>query len=86
MCMLISFVLSQVTRQSKHFLTVFVVFYSSYFIYSYSISRGFDIRHLFEVNSRIEAKRTRNKRGLSCAKLSQQSIKSLGPMELFFLV
>ena len=27
-----------------------------------------------------------NKRGLSCAKLSQQSIRFLGPMELFFLV
>ena len=26
-----------------------------------------------------------NKRGLSCAKLSQQSIRFLGPMELFFL-
>ena len=25
-----------------------------------------------------------NKRGLSCAKLSQQSIRFLGPMELFF--
>ena len=32
----------------------------------------------------IKVENSKNKRGLSCAKLSQQIIRFLGPMELFF--
>ena len=37
-----------------------------------------------ESNTRKITKIEENKRGLSCAKLSQQSLRFLGPMELFF--